>query len=507
MDMNKHKADLDRQQNPRKRKVEHEEEQETDVLLSKKQNAATVKIHDLPEDMLIHILSRMSLKDAVRTSVLSRRWRYLWMYISGKLEFDDRYDRNITLLDDADERSGIVIKRKKFKTWVKHILKLHRGQRVDSLVIRFTNLRLRYLSSDIDSWIYFAVQKEVKVFELNLSVEDGFHCSYKFPNIEKLLSRSREVKVKSPVFGSLRSLRLVDVDIEDDVVKYFLASCPCVEHLCIRASNATKNLEVVDPLPNLKELEISDCCNLESLEISANNLVSCTYQGKRISSPFKKTPNLTELTLGGEFCHSFIFEPNKHSSYSAQLVKLVLNLKTMAPERTNVPCDLPQLDSLKRLELNTVTKTDESFLFFLSLIKASPNLHEFKIKLVYLLLDFRLPGSIRFVQRTPFPEVTPENAKCFTHNNLKVIELVGFIGLATETPFIQRLFNVAPLVEKVLFDTPIGYYRFHPLIDSVAASEGTIPWLINPCASHNAKRWAMDVKKNICSPRINFVIL
>ncbi|KAL8043393.1 hypothetical protein ABFX02_09G117000 [Erythranthe guttata] len=506
MEMNNLKADLDRQQNPRKRKVEHEEEEETDALLTKKQNAAaTVKIDDLPEDILIHIMSRMSIKDAVRTSVLSRRWRYLWMYISQKLEFDDRYDRNITLLDDADERSGIVIKRKKFKTWVKHILKLHRGQRVDSLVIRFTNLRLRYLSSDIDSWIYFAVEKEVKLFELNLSVEDGFHCSYKFPNIDKL--RSREVKVKSPVFGSLRSLRLVDVDIEDEVVKYLLASCPCVEYLCIRASNTTKNLEVVDPLPNLKELEISDCCNLESLDISANNLVSCTYQGKKIRSPFKKTPNLTELTLGGEFCHSFIFEPNKHSSYSAQLVKLVLNLKTMAPERTNVPCDLPQLDSLKRLELNTVTKTDESFLFFLSLIKASPNLHEFKIKLVYLLLDFRLPGSIRFVQRTPFPEVTPENAKCFTHNNLKVIELVGFIGLATETPFIQRLFNVAPLVEKVLFDTPIGYYRFHPLIDSVAASEGTIPWLINPCASHNAKRWAMDVKKNICSPRINFVIL
>ncbi|EYU21352.1 hypothetical protein MIMGU_mgv1a026387mg [Erythranthe guttata] len=381
-----------------------------------KQNAAaTVKIGDLPEDMLIHILSRMSLKDAVRTSVLSRRWRYLWMYTSGKLEFDDRYDRDITLLDDADERSGIVIKRKKFKTWVKHILKLHRGQRVDSLVIRFTNLRLRYLSSDIDSWIYFAVKKEVKVFELNLSVEDGFHCGYKFPNIEKLLSRSRELKVKSPVFGSLRSLRLVDVDIDDEVVKYLLASCTCVEHLCIRASNATKNLEVVDPLANLKELEISDCCNLESLEISAKNLVSCTYQGKEISSPFKKTPNLTELTLGGEFCHSFIFEPNKHSSYSAQLVKLVLNLKTLVgggafslflvslclscislsyksltlscpnafcqtSERTNVPCDLPQLDSLKRLELNTVTKIGESFLFFLSLIKASPNLHELKIK-------------------------------------------------------------------------------------------------------------------------------
>ncbi|XP_073142092.1 putative F-box protein At1g57690 isoform X2 [Henckelia pumila] len=343
----------------------------------------------------------MSFKEAARTSILSRRWRYLWMFTSGTLEFED-----------MDSATGSKIKWKELKARVNRVLKLHQGPSVDSFVIRIRHARPRL--SGVNSWIHFAMQKEVKRFDLDLQVCERSYCRYKFPSIDKLLPHTHEVK---PVFGSLRSLRLVYVHIKDEVVQHFLASCPYLEQLCIRASYITKNLQVVDPLPNLRVMEISECCQIQSLKVSAMNLVSFTYNGKKIRMLFKKIPNVSELSLGGGFCQSFMCEPNKHSSYSVQPVKLTLNLATAIPRREILaPLDLPQLQSLKRLELNIVSQVGRSLLFFASLVKVSPFLHEFRIKISYKVdQPWYVISNVMM-----FPEVLIADSVC--HKNLKKSE-------------------------------------------------------------------------------------
>ncbi|KAI3948786.1 hypothetical protein MKX01_022200 [Papaver californicum] len=42
---------------------------------------------DLPDNIIHHILSFLLIKDVIRTSFLSKRWRYIWMYVPT-LEFD-----------------------------------------------------------------------------------------------------------------------------------------------------------------------------------------------------------------------------------------------------------------------------------------------------------------------------------------------------------------------------------------------------------------------------------
>ncbi|KAF5757153.1 putative F-box domain, leucine-rich repeat domain superfamily, F-box-like domain superfamily [Helianthus annuus] len=46
-----------------------------------------------PEEITLHILSLMPTKYAVRTSILSKRWRYRWMFVTN-LDFDDYHPIN-----------------------------------------------------------------------------------------------------------------------------------------------------------------------------------------------------------------------------------------------------------------------------------------------------------------------------------------------------------------------------------------------------------------------------
>ncbi|GFP86898.1 putative F-box/LRR-repeat protein at5g02700 [Phtheirospermum japonicum] len=328
-------------------------------------------IDNLSDDMLVAVLSRLSLKQAARTSVLSCRWRYLWTSAFSTLEFKD-----------GDIATGkILMKRVKFKSWVNCVLKAYQAQPVnliDSLIIRFFNIcpQLTLISTRrrraLDSWIHFAMQKElVQRFELDLTPRDS--C-YIFPNVDKLSSQIR----------CLRSLRLVSVSIKDEAVYHILALCSLLEHLCINSSSRMRNLRVVDPLPNLKALEIIECYHIRSLEISCANLVSLTFHGKTNVLKLLEIPNLRELNLGKDLGDSLIFEPNQHSSYSVQIVKLVLDHRILRLGRANIGANpnLPRLCSLKRFELQVYSFVGRSLLFFTSLIKASPQLHEFRIQII-----------------------------------------------------------------------------------------------------------------------------
>ncbi|KAG6393779.1 hypothetical protein SASPL_144350 [Salvia splendens] len=134
----------------------------------------------------------------------------------------------------------------------------------------------------------------------------------------------------------------------------------------------------------LRVLGIESCLNLESLEKSAAKLVSLLFLGIDDILVLNGVPSLRDLLIGGETCISFLSQPKLHSSYSAQLEKLVLYFSPREYRVPNVAFDFPQLCSLKRLDVHVHTEGRQSLLFLSSLIKASPQLCEFVIVVSFM---------------------------------------------------------------------------------------------------------------------------
>ncbi|GFY91802.1 hypothetical protein Acr_08g0001980 [Actinidia rufa] len=73
---------------------------------------AADRISDLPDSILVHILSLLPIEDAIKTDVLSKRWQFLWTHVPSLLFRHRRPYRNggdiDETSDDIDEVSDFV---------------------------------------------------------------------------------------------------------------------------------------------------------------------------------------------------------------------------------------------------------------------------------------------------------------------------------------------------------------------------------------------------------------
>ena len=96
------------------------------------------------------------------------------------------------------------------------------------------------------------------------------------------------------------SLCLSYVEVTGEVVGFVLSNCPLIEVLHVKASASLVNLEYSVPLLKLQHLEVLRCFFLKKIEISAINLVSFKYYGRRkLSVRLGDLPNLVEVSVKG----------------------------------------------------------------------------------------------------------------------------------------------------------------------------------------------------------------
>ena len=185
---------------------------------SKKSNKID-RISELPDSLLVNILSLLPIKSAARTSVLSKRWRPLSLYLE-KLQFSDR------------RYSGI-----KFTNFVDRLL-LHKPPDLKMFQFSLSHGEDHCLNR-VTEWIRNAVGRDLKELELSFRskelyklIQDVYIC-----NSVEVIRLFADILVDPPEdvgFSRLWVLEFNEVTISSyESVGELLHKCPVLEDLSI----------------------------------------------------------------------------------------------------------------------------------------------------------------------------------------------------------------------------------------------------------------------------------
>ncbi|KAI8527413.1 hypothetical protein RHMOL_Rhmol12G0073100 [Rhododendron molle] len=202
-------------------------------------------ISNLPRNVLEEILMRLTIQDAGRTSVLSRKWRYIWTTLP-ELVFMEEFCKESLVRARSDRLMMTIYK----------VLLLHHGP-----ILKFT-LSLSNLTScpEIDQLIVFLSNNGIREFTLH--IQTGPFRSICCRNTSNLTDYSIDLNVKyclAPIgvretllpttLNHLRYLQLHDVCFgELDEVSAFLCfirSSPNLEEIEIRVSGIEAEMEFI----------------------------------------------------------------------------------------------------------------------------------------------------------------------------------------------------------------------------------------------------------------------
>ncbi|CDP17795.1 unnamed protein product [Coffea canephora] len=322
-------------------------------------------ITQIPVDILIDIVSRLSLKEAAKTRAVSRRWKNLFKFYSGCLDFDAL--DTIALIYMGKKRDRV--ESPKYIDWVNQVLASHQAQTVEEFRVSF-DLDNTY-AGILDSWTCFAAAKRVHRLELDLS---PFH-SRKTSLDEIYYCFPRDLEWKA-----LTSLVLNSVNVVEEQLLCLLSDCPVLEKLSVSRAPSLYNLRLRSPNNKLKHLGLISCLGLEAIEVvSALNLFSFEYQGCRINMLFKDVPQLSSVSLkwapnvSCDLCEDLLITKFSQVPFSiSQLKTLALDLKLLvAMEFYLFPKTFSQFSNLQQLELQFFALYEQSILFLCSFIHAS----------------------------------------------------------------------------------------------------------------------------------------
>ncbi|XP_047940950.1 F-box/LRR-repeat protein At2g42730 [Salvia hispanica] len=410
------------------------------------------RISKLPDEILGLILSSMSLKEAIKTSALSSRWRSLWI-VTRKLDID--LD-STTILDNRRNSYNINKLRFKFVRWIDRLFTTILPESSSTTLNRFRVVfdLSSLFSGWIDDWLSSAVSRKVESLELILNTYSNSRAErcYCFPYEKGNFPDNLKL---------LKKLNLHYVNVSGAAVAFLLGNCRLLEHLSLsRCGNGLSSLEVVGTSPVFKCLEISQCTSLKSIVVRESNVVCIKYAGPSIPhSHFKLegVHRLTQLWIKGR---------PEMMRYDIKNIRGIIDMFDSV---------LPQLHTLKIYTMSKITGND-------TLEKIMPKLKELVVVLGREYLDncslvpiinwFGVaPCLERFILEASHQvpraleanyllngsdyDVSKINRKIevqLSYSHIKEVEFVGYRGVHNHLQMITQLVRHAVALEKIIVD-------------------------------------------------------
>nr|XP_033514188.1 F-box/FBD/LRR-repeat protein At1g13570-like [Nicotiana tomentosiformis] len=185
------------------------------------------RLSEMPGNIIDHILELMPIKDAAKTSVLARKWRYIWCMhpniVLDKLTCRKFSTNSLRVLDNT----------------INKILLQHIGN-IIKFVLDFSQVDLLPLT-DINMWIRYVITKGVRDLTLDFSNNNPYklptyiyyyqnltdltlnNCLFKpldfifsYPNLKSLylnqitfMATPKSLVLKAPVLANLTIIRII----------------------------------------------------------------------------------------------------------------------------------------------------------------------------------------------------------------------------------------------------------------------------------------------------------
>ncbi|XP_074270314.1 F-box protein At5g03100-like [Silene latifolia] len=446
----------------------HHSDDERESPRKRMKHSYVDRITNLPDELINHILSQMSFKAAIRTQLLSKRWRYAWAS-SPALKFSgsgDLQDEELKVINNA--------------------LMLHKGPIINLSLLGIGCLR-DGIDPPINVWVQCAVHKQIEVLVLEL---ECYEESYFLPQSFFVCDSLREFSLNASNFDlgyyvswkSLKKLTLKSVrNLYNDKIHKIISGSPELESLILSDCAGFSRI-IVSSTRKLRNLVIShqeedgnDVDDGDKLEITGPSITSLDISGEmgRQYCELEDVSSLVQVSFRFCMTSSMVVD---HEEYPQACQSMVLRLlrKTSHVEKLSLGSWCTQVLSLCELEIMpTILLKCKTLEIDLLNERSIPGIARLLRRSIYLerLTFYMDPFNYDQVDNvSKFSDFNGKNywksleRADFKHlwQNLKVVE---FIGLFDETErtfmaeFAEYVLDHAKVLEKLVLNPGEACYR------------------------------------------------
>jgi len=250
------------------------------------------KLSNLPGSILVYILSFLPTVDAVRTMLIKKSFVGLWTSLPILDLEDFSFNYSNIFDDDNDEKGSSSMRDLPFFNFVRNVLSRHTRPktvkfRVNIDQVMYYEIEDWNLRHELESWISFALRKQVEVLDFGVGLMEPFFEICKWPHpefasdflVELRLEYVNVDSLTQVKMGLLRILRLIRVEVTDSIFELIICGCPLLEEVQIYNCDLSMlNLSTVKKL-------ILDVNELSSYYTEDDNFQQVVKINGQISDP------------------------------------------------------------------------------------------------------------------------------------------------------------------------------------------------------------------------------
>ncbi|KAL0714848.1 hypothetical protein Bca4012_021827 [Brassica carinata] len=417
------------------------------------------RVSNLPDELLCHILSFLTTKEAALTSVLSKTWRDLFVF-GPNLDIDD--SEFLYPQEGKRERDGVL---ESFMEFVDRVLKLQGTSTINKVSLK---CRTGVDANRVDRWIYNALARGVSDLDLRIVLGDRYRLHRRGFESRKL--------VKLKIGGSgfvlgwwngavdlpmLKTLVLESVEFcADCKLKMLLPACPALENLEMDNVKGLDHSNETVSSASLKTLIIkSSLVSSGTFSFDTPSLVYLGYSDFVPEDyPLVNLQNLSEARINISLTDDQVERarfPNEYDDEYDDAVRLVNMAKLMSGIRNvqtlyfnsttlevlSLCCEsMPVFNNLKVLAFYSGESRWEAVPV---LLKNCPHLETLCITGLLHLVTETCGDVCDCIPRE-------DKGRSITSCPVKNIEIEGFIGTTKEITMISHFMEYFPCLEEIL---------------------------------------------------------